>query len=62
MRDRQPRNLKELEDFCKEEWANIPQTRIEKLLAGYKKCFQAGILAKGAVQDIGPDSDTLEYL
>lgn len=47
VRDRQPRNLKELEDFCKEEWAKIPQTRIERLLAGYKKRLQAVILAKG---------------
>lgn len=39
VRDRQPRNLKELEDFCKEQWAKIPQTRIERLLASYKKAF-----------------------
>lgn len=47
VRGRQPRNLKELEDFCKEKWAKIPQTRIERLLAGYKKRLQAVILAKG---------------
>ncbi|XP_063793869.1 uncharacterized protein LOC134949303 isoform X3 [Pseudophryne corroboree] len=47
VRHRQPRNLKELEDFCKEVWAKIPQTRIERLLAGYKKRLQAVILAKG---------------
>lgn len=46
MHDRQPRNLKELEDFCKEEWAKIPQTRTERLLAGYKKHLHAVILAE----------------
>lgn len=37
----------ELEDFCKKEWAKIPQTRIERLLTGYKKRLHAVILAKG---------------
>lgn len=46
---RRPKNLTELEAFCKEEWAKIPQTRIERLLAGYRKCLQAVILAKGGV-------------
>lgn len=47
VRARLPRNLTELENFCKEEWVKIPQTRIERLLAAYKKCSQAVILAKG---------------
>ncbi len=49
VRARRPRNLTELEDCCKEEWAKIPQTRTERLLAGYKKRLQAVILAKGGV-------------
>lgn len=40
------KNLIEPEDFCKEEGVKIPQTRIERLLAAYKKCLQAVILAK----------------
>jgi len=36
---RQPGNLTELEDFCKEESVKIPQTRIERLLAAYRKRF-----------------------
>ncbi len=46
MRARRPRNITELED-CKEEWAEIPQTRTERVLNGYKKRLQAVILAKG---------------
>lgn len=47
VRDRQPRNLKELEDFCEEAWAKMLQTGIERLLAGDKKHLQAVMLAKG---------------
>ena len=46
--DRRPKNLTELEDFSKEEWAKIPQTRIERLFAGYKKCLQAARAMQGA--------------
>lgn len=44
---RQPKNISELEAFCKEEWVNIHSTRIERLLAGYD--LQAVISAKGGV-------------
>lgn len=46
---RWPRNLTELENFYKEEWVKIPQTRIKRLLADYKKHLQAVIFAKGSV-------------
>ena len=44
VRARRPRNLTELEEFCKEEWVKIPQTRTERLLADYKKRFCCGNL------------------
>uniref|UniRef100_A0A3Q3KMZ5 Tc1-like transposase DDE domain-containing protein n=1 Tax=Monopterus albus TaxID=43700 RepID=A0A3Q3KMZ5_MONAL len=46
---RRPKNITELEAFCKEEWEKIPSTRIERLLAGYEKCLQAVISARGGV-------------
>lgn len=46
---RQPKKLAELEGFCKNEWAKIPQVRIEPLLAGYKKCLQAVMCTKVGV-------------
>ena len=46
---RRPKNIAELEAFCKEEWEKIPNTRIERLLAGYKKRLQAVISARGGV-------------
>lgn len=44
---RSPRNLTELEQFCKEEWANIPQSRCAKLVETYPKRLMAVIKAKG---------------
>ncbi|CAJ0951694.1 unnamed protein product [Ranitomeya imitator] len=38
---RQPRNLTELGEFSKEELMKIPQTRVERLLSGHNKRFQA---------------------
>lgn len=34
---RWPRNISELEPFCKEEW--VKKTRLDRSLAGYKKGF-----------------------
>ena len=45
-RRKQPKNLTELEAFCEEEWA---KTRMERLLAGYRKHLQAVVLAKEGV-------------
>jgi hypothetical protein len=39
--------LKELEEFCLEEWAKIPGTRCAKLTETYPKRFTAVIAAKG---------------
>lgn len=46
---RQPKELTELQSFCKEEWAKIPLTRTERHLAGNKKHLPAVILSKGGV-------------
>ena len=46
---KRPKNIAELEAFCKEEWEKIPNTRIERLLAGYKKHLQAVISARRGV-------------
>uniref|UniRef100_A0AAZ3S659 Tc1-like transposase DDE domain-containing protein n=1 Tax=Oncorhynchus tshawytscha TaxID=74940 RepID=A0AAZ3S659_ONCTS len=40
-------NLKELEQFCLEEWANIPVARCAKLIETYPKRLAAVIAAKG---------------
>jgi len=37
---RPPRNLTELEDFYEGEWANIPKTIIESVLAAYKSVYK----------------------
>ena len=42
-----PCNLTELKQFCKEEWANIAQSRGAKLLEIYSKRLLAIIQAKG---------------
>ena len=42
-----PSNLKELEQFCIEEWAKIPVARCAKLIATYHKRLAAGFAAKG---------------
>ena len=34
---KQPKNIAELEAFWEEEWTKIPNTRIERFLAGCKK-------------------------
>ncbi|MGH0192815.1 UNVERIFIED_CONTAM: hypothetical protein FKN15_028285 [Acipenser sinensis] len=44
---RSPRNLTELEQFCKEEWSNIAKSRCEKLVETYPKRPTAVIAAKG---------------
>ena len=44
---RKPSNLKELEQFCKEEWAKIPVVRCGKLIETYPKRLGAVIAAKG---------------
>ena len=42
-----PSNLKELEQFCLEEWANIPEARCAKFIETYPKRLAAVIAAKG---------------
>ena len=42
-----PSNLKELEQFCLEEWAKIPVARCAKLIETYPKTLAAVIAAKG---------------
>ena len=44
---RKPKNLTELEAFCKEEWARIPPQKVQRLLTNYPKRLEAVILAKG---------------
>jgi hypothetical protein len=39
--------LKELEQFCLEEWAKIPVSRCAKLIKTYPKRLTAVIAAKG---------------
>ncbi len=38
---RKPSNVAELKQFCKEEWAEIPPQRCERLIASYHKCLIA---------------------
>ena len=42
-----PSNLKELEQFCLEEWAKIPVARCAKLIETYPKRLAAVNAAKG---------------
>jgi hypothetical protein len=44
---RNPSNLKELEQFCLETWANIPVARCVKLIETYLKRPAAVVTAKG---------------
>ena len=44
---RKPSNMKELEQFCLEEWAKIPVARCDKLIETYPKRLAAVIAAKG---------------
>ena len=44
---RKPKNIKELEAFAYEKWANIPQEHCQKLVAGYASRLQQVIKAKG---------------
>ena len=44
---RKPSNLKELEQFCKEEWAKIPEVRCGELIETYPKPLAAVIDTKG---------------
>ena len=44
---RNPSNLKELEQFCIEEWAKIPVARCVELIETYPKRLAAVIAAKG---------------
>ena len=42
-----PSNVKELEQFCLEEWSNIPVFRCAKLIETYPKRLAAAIVAIG---------------
>jgi hypothetical protein len=42
-----PSNLKELEEFCLEEWAKSPVARCAKLIKTYPKRLATVIAAKG---------------
>lgn len=44
---RQPKNLQELEAFCKEEWAALPSEKIKRLIDNYHKRLKAVIDAHG---------------
>lgn len=44
---RRPSNLKELEMFCKEEWAKMPSSKIQTLIGGCRKRLEAVLSAKG---------------
>ena len=44
---RKPSNVAELKQFCKEEWAKIPQQRCKRLIASYRKRLIAVVAAKG---------------
>lgn len=48
-----PKNLAELKQFCKEEWANILQSRCVKLVETYPKRLIAVITAKGGFTKSG---------
>ena len=49
---RNPSNLKELEQFCLEEWAKIPVARCAKFIETHPKRLAAGMLHKVALQSI----------
>jgi hypothetical protein len=42
-----PSNLKELEQFCLNKWAKIPEVRCAKLIEKYPKTLAAVFAAKG---------------
>ncbi|KAI3362192.1 hypothetical protein L3Q82_012521 [Scortum barcoo] len=44
---RQPRNLKDLEKICVEEWAKIPAAVCANLVKNYRKCLTSVIVNKG---------------
>jgi hypothetical protein len=44
---RQPRNLKDLEKVCMEEWAKIPAAVFANLVKNYRKCIISVIATKG---------------
>ena len=44
---RQPRNLKDLERICKEEWTKIPPKIFANLLKNYNKCLTSVLANKG---------------
>ena len=44
---RQPRNLKDLEWICKEEWTKIPPKICRNLLKNYNKCLTSVLANKG---------------
>ena len=48
---RKPSNLKELEDYAKEEWASIPKEMCFKLVQNYPKRLQEVINQKGHTID-----------
>ena len=44
---RQPRNLQELENYCKEEWSTIPANMCASPVDNYHKRLEAVITYKG---------------
>ncbi|KAL2098623.1 hypothetical protein ACEWY4_005103 [Coilia grayii] len=44
---RHPSNLRDLEQFAKEEWSKIPAEHCKKLIDGYRKRLFAVVLSKG---------------
>ena len=47
VQQRHPSNLKELEQFCLEEWAKLPVVTCAKLIETYPEKLAAEITAKG---------------
>ncbi|KAG2461144.1 TC1A transposase, partial [Polypterus senegalus] len=44
---RRPSNLRDFEQFAKEEWSEIPVERCNQLVDGYRKCLISVIFSKG---------------
>lgn len=51
VQSRRPKNLQELETFCKEEWHQIPQDTCLNLVENYKRRLQAVIANNGFAID-----------
>ena len=48
---RQPSNLRQLEQFAHEEWANIPVDRCRSLIVSHRNCLFAETASKGCTTE-----------